>query len=520
MKNSVKIILLLVLFKSLIAISQNDQHKEYTVFKYPNGNISSEGYLVDGKPDGFWRSYYEDGTLKAEGNRRFFMLDSVWNFYFPDGNLSQKIYYRNDLRNGYTINFDYYYDKDSIKIYYKKSKILYLNGSREGLSYFYDKNSNLKYTYNFRNDKKHGRGKEYNQNGVVITLFDYNNSYLINRTLINRTDHTGAKQGKWIEFHPNGNKKIEKHFRDNKLHGKYIIYDLSENIIEERLYENGEIYVPIEEEEEIIELKAEIITEYHPNGSLKFQGAFIDTIPVGIHREFDNKGNVKVSKEYDREGVLIGKGLFDENGLRTGEWKLFDRFYNYFYGKGNFLEGKKHGNWVYYYPDGTVEQTGRYNMDNPEDEWLWYFPNGELRREESYLRGKREGSYVEYNREGGIVLKGEYFDGVRQGEWYYNVGNITKIGSYEIGARDGYWKYIYNDTGNKSFEGNFVNGDPDGAHKYYYSNGTLRLLANYRMGEKHSHWRKYNPDGSLFITHTYERNQLVRVDGRRINQDF
>jgi len=29
----------------------------YNVFYYPNGNISSEGYLVDGKPDGYWKAY-------------------------------------------------------------------------------------------------------------------------------------------------------------------------------------------------------------------------------------------------------------------------------------------------------------------------------------------------------------------------------------------------------------------------------------------------------------------------------
>ena len=36
----------------------------YQKFTYPNGKPSSEGIIRDGKPDGYWKSYYEDGKLK------------------------------------------------------------------------------------------------------------------------------------------------------------------------------------------------------------------------------------------------------------------------------------------------------------------------------------------------------------------------------------------------------------------------------------------------------------------------
>ncbi len=512
----VSILTMLLITASAIAQeSISDNQDGHTVFYYPNGNISSEGHLVEGKPDGYWKSYYEDGTLKAEGNRRFFLLDSIWTFYFPDGKVSQKISYRNDLRNGYTINYDYRYDSDSVKHHYKSSKILYLNGKREGLSFYYDYDSRLKYSYNYRNDKRSGRGKEYNQDSVVISLFEYFDSYLISRVQINRLDNSGNKQGKWIEFHPNGNKKLEKHYLNNKLHGLYIEYDLGENKIREKLYHEGEIYVPAEEDTEI-ELLAEIKTAFYPDGTIQFQGAFIDSIPVGIHREFEKDGSVITAKEYNREGLLVGEGLFDENGLRTGKWKLYDIYYQYVYAEGNYLNGKKQGVWIYYYPDKTTEQQGAYNEDRPEGEWIWYYRNGKIKREENYSYGKLEGEYTEYDIEGNIVLKGEYFDGARQGEWYYNVGNVTKKGSYEAGARSGVWKYEYNNTGNLFFEGKFNNGDPDGTHKYYYNNRSIRLIAEYRMGNMHGNWREFTEDGNLWITRTFRNNELTRVDGNRI----
>jgi uncharacterized protein len=43
----------------------------YQVFKYPNGTISSEGLMRDGKPDGFWKSYYVTGVKKSKEREQF-----------------------------------------------------------------------------------------------------------------------------------------------------------------------------------------------------------------------------------------------------------------------------------------------------------------------------------------------------------------------------------------------------------------------------------------------------------------
>ena len=46
----------------------NDNDTIYR-FYYENGNISSEGPIQNGKPNGYWKNFYPDGTLKSEGNR-------------------------------------------------------------------------------------------------------------------------------------------------------------------------------------------------------------------------------------------------------------------------------------------------------------------------------------------------------------------------------------------------------------------------------------------------------------------
>ena len=52
--------------------------KEYKKFYYPGGSLSSEGLVVNGKPEGYWKSYFENGKIKSEGNRKNFMLDSLY----------------------------------------------------------------------------------------------------------------------------------------------------------------------------------------------------------------------------------------------------------------------------------------------------------------------------------------------------------------------------------------------------------------------------------------------------------
>ena len=78
---------------SIVTIAQeNGEIKNgYQIFKYPNGAVSSEGIMKDGKPEGFWKSYYVTGIKKSEGKRTNFLLDSIWIFYDQAGDTTEKI---------------------------------------------------------------------------------------------------------------------------------------------------------------------------------------------------------------------------------------------------------------------------------------------------------------------------------------------------------------------------------------------------------------------------------------------
>ena len=73
---------------------------EYKVFRYPNDSVSSEGTMRDGKPDGYWKAYFENGQLRSEGNRKDFLLDGLWVFYSEEGDTTLAVTYEKDLKNG------------------------------------------------------------------------------------------------------------------------------------------------------------------------------------------------------------------------------------------------------------------------------------------------------------------------------------------------------------------------------------------------------------------------------------
>ena len=61
--------------------------------------------MKDGKPNGYWKTFYENGVIKSEGNRRDLQLDSIWKFYSDSGKLNLSINYYQGKKNGFRTTF-------------------------------------------------------------------------------------------------------------------------------------------------------------------------------------------------------------------------------------------------------------------------------------------------------------------------------------------------------------------------------------------------------------------------------
>jgi antitoxin component YwqK of YwqJK toxin-antitoxin module len=496
-----------ILYTFCVKGQENEGLKDgYQIYKYPNGIVSGEGLIKNGKPEGFWKSFYVTGVKKSEGKRTNFLLDSIWIFYDQAGDTTVKINYLLGKMNGWY----YKYEKDAIKGVYVKSKELYAGDKREGTAYIYFRDGKVQQAIPYNNGKKEGLSKEYDKDGNIITLLEYSNDFLVSREKINSIDNKGLKQGIWKEFYKNGGVKSERSYKDDLMNGYYKEYDSRGKLTVTMLYENGAIVKSKVEDEPNIEIRNRNDAE----GRLVYSGPFRNNIPVGTHREYSKEGKVINSYMYDDNGLMLSEGIVDDAGNRNGKWK------DYYpggkiQGEGQYTDNRRSGLWKFYNATEKVEQTGFFNNGRPDGLWKWYYPDGSLLKEEEYFQGQRDGSCTEYSTKGEIIVQGKYTDGEKDGDWKYIYGNYSEEGKYIIGLQDGIWKAYYS-NGNLKYKGNFVQGNPDGKQFFYYDNGKIKEEQYYQMGIREKIWKKYNEESIPVIVIAYKNDVEVSINGVRI----
>jgi uncharacterized protein len=505
-----KIVLSLV---SILAFSGLLKAQEITngfvKFYYPNGQVSSEGTMNNGKPDGYWKTYYVTGVIKSEGLRTNFELDSTWTFYNQSGEVVQRIDYKYGKKNGYSFLYNYNNSPEGIIV----EKELFVNDRKEGKAYYYFDDGKLKEEVPYEQGKKEGIGREFDKDGNVISLLEYHNNYLVNRELINRKDSRGLKQGTWKEFYPDGRLYKEMQYSDNALDDIYKEYAPNGSLSMVLKYEKG--LITEDRKENILPEELDIRRSFNENGKVIFVGSYRNDIPVGIHRFYDDQGNVINSIVFDDFGNKSSEGIVTETGSREGAWKDF-----YSTGElratGNYLNNRRSGRWSFYYKNGAKEQEGSYLRGLADGQWTWYYENAAIWREEGYFNGLEDGPSTEYDLNGKIITQGNYINGEKEGSWFYDVGDHKEQGNYQTGLRSGVWKYYY--PGDiLQFEGSFVSGQPNGKHKYFYENGNLREERYYEMGIREKNWKKYDENGTLTMAINYRSDVEYRINGEKVN---
>jgi antitoxin component YwqK of YwqJK toxin-antitoxin module len=482
----------------------------YQRFYYPSGILSSEGIMKDGKPDGYWKSYFENGKLKSEGSRKDFELDGTWKFYNEEGKRILEIEYGNGKKNGIRTT---YLDKEIIRENFR-------NDVKEGWTRIYYPDNTLKMEIPFVNGMEQGLAKEYSPDGSIITLIEYKRGFVIDRLKINRRDKNNLRQGKWFLFYDNGGIKQEGNYRDDKKDGYFKDYAENGNLISVSKYINDVLQPEAEEIK-----KLDLVNEYYPDGKLKSSGTYRNGLPEGIRREYNELG-VLVQSFIFQSGIRIGEGIIREDGTRDGHWIEFfpDSTLK---SEGNYKDGQPTGEWKYYYPNGKLEQTGKFTGTGKyTGTWKWFYESGQTEREESYQNGKKEGMHTEFSEEGNVIEEGEYVNGLEEGPWFTISGDYMEKGNYRDGMKNGKWTtYYFSRRGGvadtlKSFEGNFIEDNPDGKHFYYWDNGKIKDEGFYIMGKKEGDWIKYNSDGTPAIIINYRTGTEVKYDGVRIKPPF
>jgi antitoxin component YwqK of YwqJK toxin-antitoxin module len=147
-------------------------------------NGQEQGSLKNGKKDGSWIGYHENGQLFYEGDWKNGKKDGSWVYYTNNGLLSHKKSFKNGKREG---SYQVYHNNS----YFLKYKGQYKDDLKEGYWVVYWENGKFRYKGNYKNGKGNG-----------LWLYYYNNGQLS----LKGNMKNGKEEGYWVCYFENGTK--------------------------------------------------------------------------------------------------------------------------------------------------------------------------------------------------------------------------------------------------------------------------------------------------------------------------
>ena len=269
----------------------------------------------------------------------------------------------------------------------------------------------LFYAGEFKDDKYHGKGKLFNQNGKL----EYDGEW-----------EDGWKSGEGTEYYDNGNVKFVGVWKRGRYNSKGVF-----------TFENGDV-IKGEWRDGLLEGYAEltkrngcVYTRFYKHDEILMEKLISGTPPPDPDSSrtlrFDNgvyKGEINFT------GKMHGKGVFTySNG---------DRY------EGYYKEGVKHGKGVFTWADG-MSYEGEYENDVRSGKGVFRYTNGN-------------------------IYDGEWKDNVKHGHgiFYYKNGDRYE-GNYSQSLKDGHGIYYYQ-NGNV-FEGEWKNDNRHGEGVLTYADG-------------------------------------------------
>lgn len=309
--------------------------------------------------------------------------------------------------------------------------------------------------------------------------------------------------GIWEFFYESGNLKMRGALRQNANFGRWeYFYESGQKSME------GSINGKSREGEWIM---------YYENGNVKETGSYRNNQRTGLWKSFYEDGVLKSEADYQDDygrcteyyhsGKVYGEG--PKSGSRqVGHWRYFSETDGTLQTEGDYEAGRKHGQWVTYFPTGNVASRGHYIEGEPEGKWEYLFEDGSISSTGEFIGGQKNGYWTSQTRDGKKISEITYTDGKGQYREYYPSGKLKVTGMMVQDKREGPWQFFYED-GKKEGDCDFVKGK--GVYRGYYPNGALQTKGELEDDRKVGTWEIYEPDGTLtgYYKPFYDQKKLT-----------
>ena len=153
----------------------------------------------------------------------------------------------------------------------------------------------------------------------------------------------------------------------------------------------------------------------------------------------------------------------DKDGLKQGKWVVFNSDKSIVLEEIEYVDNKKNGTGIKYYPNGKIKQELTY-VDNKANGYAkMYYENGNVSEEGIWKNNKWVGEYKFYFESGNLAYEWSYSEtGKRTGtqKYYHENGQVMIEGDWNEGKESGILRE-YDEKGNLVQEKNYVNGELD-----------------------------------------------------------
>jgi len=380
----------------------NDIKSGLTLYYYPDGKIKKEVNFKDGLEDGLSKEYDTDGRIiTLVTYKKGFITErevinrydnagrkhGYWKYFYADGKLRMEGYYKHGKENGYFKEYDLEGNLLSTAKFAEGSKledVAELAKLEVRKDYYPDGKVKIAATYN-NEGKLEGVRREFAVDGSVERSYIFKNGIMIGEGVVTEK---GERDGYWKEYYDDGNLRAEGKYNKDVKEGAWKYYHRNGMTDQEGVYRNGK---PEGE-----------WRWYYAGGELLREESYYNGLADGMMTEYDEAGNVITKGEY-LEGQEEGNWYY-----RVGDNET----------EGSYAQGMRNGMWRYYdLPDQMGKQKiirfeGRYIEDKPHDKNTWYWDNGNRKEEGEYIMGRKEGEWFYYNYDGTPFIIVSYKNGV------------------------------------------------------------------------------------------------------------
>ncbi len=172
----------------------------------------------------------------------------------------------------------------------------------------------------------------------------------------NRTDDKGRRQGPWVGYYSNGQKRYEGQFKNDKCTGEFRYYDVQGNLKAVNIFDKSGT-------------KA-LNKTFAPNGTIIATGYYLNQKKEGEWRFFTEDGKLLTVEEY-KDGLAHGPSkTYYETGILISEWQY----------ENDVMEGPAKT----YYPSGALKEEGQYHNDMKTGIWKTYNEDGDVISTENF----------------------------------------------------------------------------------------------------------------------------------------